>query len=118
MMSDTKDTTLRVDGYTRVCLTAITMLLGMLVIGLWADFSPFNSRAQASEKSAAEARAKKAGFRDHQAAKAVLTEGRWGTSSSPNKLAAEQQRTNDKLDELIRLFRSGKARVQVVEGSK
>jgi hypothetical protein len=104
-MNDKENTTVRVDGYTRFCLTAITVLLTLLVIGLWADPVGTPSRAGAAT-----------GYRDNKAEKAVQ-EGRWGTSSAPNKLAAAQGETNGKLDTLIELFNSGKAKVRIVDGA-
>lgn len=103
-MNDKENTTVRVDGYTRLCLTAITVLLTLLVIGLWADPVGAPSRAGA------------ASYRDAKAEKA-LKEGRWGTSSAPNKLAAAQGETNEKLDTLIELFNTGKAKVRIVDGA-
>lgn len=105
-MKENNDIIARVDGYTRFCLTAITVLLGLLVIGLWADPVAFTTRTLAADP----------GYRDTEAQRAVQ-EGRWGTSSAPNKLAAVQAKTNEKLDELIGLFTGGKAKVQIVEGS-
>ncbi len=104
-MNDTENTTVRVDGYTRLCLTAITVLLTLLVIGLWADPVAAPSRAEAAS-----------GYRDAKAKKAV-EEGRWGTSSAPNKMAAAQEETNKRLDTLIELFNSGKAKVRIVDGA-
>jgi len=95
---------LQVDGYTRFCLTAITVLLTLLVIGLWAEDIDWAEQARAGT------------FRDEQAKKAVH-EGRWGTSSASGKVAAVQQRTNVKLDQLIRLLKSGEARVQIVQST-
>ena len=93
----------RVDGYTRVCLTAIAVLLTVLVIGLWADLTGPVREARAESK-----------FRDSKAQKA-LTEGRWGTSSAPQQaIARAQQESNLKLDELIKLLKSGEIRVRVV----
>ncbi len=111
-MTKNEKTTVRVDTYTRVCLTAITVLLTLLVIGLWSDMGSLSESAHAASKSS-NRKAQKAGFRDAEARRAILSEGRWGTSSSPNKFAAEQERTNTRLDELISLFRDGKARVRI-----
>jgi hypothetical protein len=101
-----EDVQLQVDGYTRVCLTAITVLLTVLVIGLWAE----------NIDCAKEAHAETGVFRDNQAKKAIH-EGRWGTSSARGKVAAAQKQTNVKLDELIKLLKSGEARVQVVQST-
>lgn len=102
-MRNQKYTNVQVDGYTRVCLTAIAVLLTILVIGLWAEGPARTSEAGAADK-----------YRDAKAARA-FKEGRWGTSSARGKLSAIQQETNAKLDKLINLFKSGEARVQIVQ---
>lgn len=85
-----RDVRLVVDGYTRVCLTAITVLLTVLVIGLWAQRGAAPDTARAAEQP----------FRD---------------SISQRKETVEAiKATNTKLDELVGLFRSGQAKVQVV----
>ena len=104
-MKTEKQTTVQVDRYTRFCLTTIAVLLTLLIIGLWADGITTAGHAQA-----ADSRSK---FKDPTAAKA-FKEGRWGTSSATGKMAATQQQTNAKLDELIRLLRTGDAKVQIV----
>jgi len=95
----------RVDNSTRFCLTAIVVLLSILIVGLWADMGEGYSQAQAKQPR----------YKDAKAEEAVL-QGRWGTSSASGKLAATQEQTNKKLDELIALFRTGQAKVQTVEG--
>jgi hypothetical protein len=104
-MQDHEHTTVRVDWYTRTCLTAISILLTVLVIGLWADMpvAP-TGRAGAADGGY---------YADKQAKDAVLG-GRWGNSSAEGKVAATQLETNKKLDELMALLRKGEARVQVV----
>ena len=102
-MQDHEHTIVRVDWYTRTCLTAISVLLTVLVIGLWAD-SPVVPVNQANAAG---------GYKDQGAKDAVLG-GRWGTSSAQGKMAADQAVTNKKLDELMALLRNGDARVQVV----
>lgn len=81
----------RVDGYTRLCLTAIAVLLTVLVIGLWAD-GPWSPDPAAGAKAFVSA---------GQQRKAILD---------------AQQATNRKLDTLIGLFREGKAQVKLAEG--
>ena len=105
-MNEKVKTTMQVDRYTRFCLTAITVLLTLLVIGLWAERVDTTPRVDAAPRK----------YQDPRAEKAVA-EGRWGTSSAPNKLAAVQGETNKKLDELIELFKSGEAKVSVVDGA-
>jgi len=101
-MQDKDYTPVQVDWYTRLCLTAIAGLLTLLIVGLWADNLSLTGQAAAKD----------AKYRDSKA-KSALYEGRWGTSSAPGKLAAVQQDTNKKLDELVSLFRTGKAKVFV-----
>jgi len=103
-MRDKETKRVQVDGYTRLCLTAITVLLTLLVIGLWADRVDTVSPANAGS----------AKFQDAEA-KNALSGGRWGTSSASGKTVAAQKQTNEKLDQLIGLFRSGQAKVQVME---
>jgi len=104
-MANEQCTRMRVDGYTRVCLTAISVLLTVLVIGLWADLAGPAGRAQAAKK-----------YADEDARRA-MTEGRWGTSSAPQQaIVTAQRKTNAKLDELMKLLRSGQVRVQMVAG--
>jgi len=79
----------RVDTYTRVCLTAIAVLLTLMVVGLWADLAPMDGELGAAEK-----------FLD---------------TSAQRKVALEQaKQTNAKLDQLISMFSSGQAKVRVV----
>jgi len=102
-MSNGEQTIVKVDWYTRACLTAITVLLTVLVIGLWADLSTPASQGAPPP----------AGYKDETSKDAVY-EGRWGTSSASGKQAAIQTETNNKLDELIKMFKNGDARVKVV----
>jgi hypothetical protein len=105
MKNHEERTTVRVDWYTRACLTAISVLLTVLVIGLWADTPVISTdRAGAADGS---------GYVNKQAKEAVL-EGRWGTASAAGKVAAVQSDTNKRLEELIQMLRKGEARVQVV----
>ena len=80
----------RVDTYTKVCLTAIAVLLTLMVVGLWTDMAPMNGELGAAEK-----------FLD---------------TSAQRKAAVEQAKlTNAKLDQLISMFSSGQAKVRVVD---
>ena len=83
----------RMDRYTRVCLTVIAVLLTVLIMGLWADQTPDPPRANAAES-----------FADSGAQRKVTQD--------------LQMQTNEKLDELGRLLKSGEVKVQVVEGPK
>ena len=85
-----------VDGYTRFCLTAITVLLTVLIVGLWAD-SPGPAPAAAAAKPPAERQLK--GIPDSGAQRMAMVR--------------ELQATNSKLDKLIGLLQSGKLQVVV-----
>lgn len=88
---DRKDMRIRVDGYTRVCLTVIAVLLVVLIVGLWAErISP---------------------ARDARAAEIL-----WDAGAQRKAVLKAQRETNDKLDELIGLFRDGNAKVRLVDG--
>ena len=83
------DIKVRVDRYTRVCLTAIAVLMVVMILGLWADGN-WSSRAGAGD---------------------VL----FDSSSQRNAQIEAQQQTNAKLDELIKLLKSGEAKVQMAD---
>ena len=88
----------RVDAYTRVCLTAIAILLTVVVLGLWADVR-VSSHVRGQE--------------------AVSRENRYIPRSSLDigEMLAQQQQTNQKLDQLIKLLETGSAKVQVVDAA-
>ena len=79
----------RVDGYTRVCLTAIAVLLTVLIVGLWADYTPQASQAQGKP------------FLDNS------------TTAELKAVVRAQDRTTAKITELITLLRSGQVKVKV-----
>ncbi|MDY6913938.1 MAG: hypothetical protein SVT52_05730 [Planctomycetota bacterium] len=80
---------LQLDGYTRVCLTAIAVLLTILVAGLWAEKNPMASEAGAADKI-------------------------WLNSASQRKAFIDvQTTTNTKLDELMKLLKSGQVKVEI-----
>lgn len=83
----------RMDRYTRVCLTVIAVLLTVLIMGLWADQTPDPPRADAAKP-----------FADSGAQRKVTQD--------------IQMQTNEKLDELGRLLKSGEVKVQIVEGAE
>lgn len=92
-MSDRARITVRVDWYTRVCLTVIAVLLTVVIAGLWADGVQLAPTARADDKVLFDSTADR---------KAMIT---------------EQQNTNAKLDELIKVLRNGEGKVQVVDPS-
>lgn len=103
-MENETQNSMQLDSYTRFCLGAITVLLTVLVIGLWMERIGPTDQARAGT------------FKDEKSRKA-FEEGRWGTSSASGKVAAEQERTNTKLDEMIRVLKSGEVQVQIVGGT-
>ena len=91
MPVDGKTTHLRVDGYTRFCLTAIAVLLTVLIIGLWAEVIHPPGGAYAAEPFGVDAGAQR------------------------NAMIKAMGQTNTKLDELIGLLKTGRAKVQLVQ---
>jgi len=91
MASNGQDLSVKMDGYTRFCLTVIAALLTVLIIGLWTDAVQTLDDAQAAEA-----------FVDSSAQRKALIDA--------------QQQTNAKLDQLISLFRTGQAKIQFAEG--
>ncbi len=86
-------TEIRVDTYTRVCLTVIAVLLSVLIVGLWAETVPGQSRVYAQG--------------DKQT-------GPFLDASAQRRSALEaQEKTNRHLEELVTLFTTGQAKVQV-----
>ena len=85
---------IRVDAYTRICLTAIAALLTVTVLGLWCQAGPLASSVSAAGPGTD-------GFGDMGARVAAQLE-------AANK-------TNAKLDELIALLTSGKVKVQLAK---
>ena len=83
----------RMDAYTRVCLTVIAVLLTVVIIGLWADGVPSVEKASA--------------------ARAAMS-----NAIRQTKLLEAQKQTNTKLDELIALLKSGQIKVEVTKMPK
>ena len=91
-------TAVRVDSYTRACLTAIVVLLTLLVLGLWSErFAP--APAQAGPGGA------------NGTPQAIKTLGNAGQQREA--MVDQQTQTNRKLDEIIRLLRSGDVKVRI-----
>ncbi|MGB2823078.1 MAG: hypothetical protein WBF17_18990 [Phycisphaerae bacterium] len=84
---------LRVDAYTRVCLTIIAALLTVLIIGLWAEGV-------------------------HPAREAMGVNGIPDSGLQRNQMIKALEASTAKLDKLITLFESGSAKVQVVGGDE
>jgi Spy/CpxP family protein refolding chaperone len=86
---------IRVDVYTRVCLTAIAALLTLTVLGLWCQAGPLASSASAAGPAG---------------------DGSFGDTGA--RIAAQldaANKTNAKLDELIGVLTSGRVKVQLVK---
>ena len=81
----------KMDGYTRVCLTLIAVLLTVLVVELWAQAPPMAGTAHAAEQFL-------------------------NTAAQRDEMVRQQRITNQKLDQLIKLFKSGQAKFQVTGG--
>jgi len=92
MENSEKGIEVKVDLYTRFCLTAIAALLTLLVIGLWAEAVP-----TANQASAEPARV----FGD--------------SAAQRDEVAKLQAQTVEKLKELIDLLKSGEVKVQMVQ---
>lgn len=107
MRKEQQDVRIRVDGYTRVCLTVIAVVLTLVAIGLWSDVGPIGRRAQARTVHARDTIAGKGGTKH-------------GQVSARTALLEEQKRTTAKVQELVTLLRSGQVKVKVasLEGVK
>ena len=81
-----------VDTYTRVCLTVIAVLLSILILGLWAEGTPSSNGALAAEPFL-------------------------NTSAQRDMLIKAQDRTTQKLEELISLLQSGQVKVVIAQDS-
>ena len=88
---------LRVDGYTRACLTVIAVLLSVLIVGLWAEV-PSADRAYGQVRG-------------------IGTPGVNAGQQRERMIKAIEANTA-KLDRLTALFESGKAKVQVAGEGK
>ena len=98
-MNDKPDrVVVRVDAYTRACLTVIAVLLTVLIVGLWAEGVPAARHASAAPAPAG-AQPAPMGIPD--------------AGGQRDKLVKEMERATAKLDRLVSLFETGKAKVQV-----
>ena len=99
MRQDDNGVRIRVDGYTRCCLTAIVALLGLLIVGLWADRGGFDPGAQAETK------------KRYQPKGGVFTD----SAKQRNDLVKSMDKNTAKLEEIARLLQSGQVKVHVVK---
>ncbi len=80
----------KLDRYTRVCLTVLCVLLTVLVVALWAELPMAGS------------------------ASAETTYDDFGNAGAQrNSMIKAQEATNAKLDELIKVLKSGEVKVQL-----
>ena len=91
---------IRVDTYTRACLTVIAVLLTVVIVGLWAQDAPNSQQAL----GAAAAARPPAGIPD--------------SGQQREQLIREVSLLGGKLDRLTQLFESGQAKVQVTDTGK
>ncbi len=89
MEHKTQQMRVRVDGYTRLCLTAIAILLTVIVIGLWAEGVRSADQIHAAEPFL-------------------------NSSSQRKDMIKAQEQTNAKLDQIIKLLQDGRVKVQIV----
>jgi len=93
MSEQQKGMQVRVDAYTRVCLTVIAALLTVMIVGLWAEQAPLAGEVRAKD-----------GIPNAGAQRQVMIKA--------------LQANTAKLEELVGLFESGKAKVQVAEAKE
>ncbi len=98
MRKQNDGTKVRVDRYTRWCLTVIAVLLTVLIVGLWGPGSPWASDATAQSRRGKDGFVDPAMQRDKQV-KAIQSNGA-------------------KLQEIINLLKSGVVKVKVVDDAK
>jgi hypothetical protein len=92
---------MKVDWYTRFCLTAIMVLLTVVVLGLWAEGVPSAGKALAADSN-----------------NKMFTPppDRYQKYSTLNldEMVGISTQTNQKLDEIKKLLESGNAKFQIV----
>lgn len=91
-MNDTREKIqVRVDGYTRVCLTVIAVLLAVLIVGLWADGDRWVDRASAQSDGGSE------------------------QAQAQAKLLEAQEKTTAAIQNMTAVLTSGKVKVLVMK---
>ncbi len=103
MQKKTSRYTVRIDGYTRFCLSAIVVLLAVLIVGLWAE-GPVSSVPDAAGAAKVLPSRSTLNLLDARSQRAAM-------------LSAAQE-TNRKLGKIIDLLKSGDIRVSVVDADK
>jgi hypothetical protein len=81
---------IRVDAYTRFCLTLLAVLMTVAILGLWGSHAPAPPAAGAAEGQI------------------------FGSTKQRAELLDATTKTNEKLDQIIGLLKSGEMQVQVV----
>lgn len=99
MVKHNRKVQVRVDTYTRVCLTVIAVLLTVLIAGLWAEGVPTGQEASARPAAGGEAK-----------------KPYWDSAGQRDALIKEMQKVSGKLDELKAVLKSGEVKVTVVGG--
>ncbi|MCE5276646.1 MAG: hypothetical protein ABFD92_14660 [Planctomycetaceae bacterium] len=89
MTGNRRDVRIRVDRYTQVCLTVIAVLLTVLIVGLWADFTPSARSARAADDATA--------------------------AEATKQLLEAQNKTTAAIERLPDVLRSGEVKVQVMK---
>jgi cell division protein FtsB len=101
----TGSVTIRIDGYTRFCLTAIMALLTVLILALWVATPSTTPAARAA---------------DEAPANGVFNAGaqRVAAVDAANATNGKLDATNQKLDRIISLLESGQAKVTLQQAEK
>ena len=102
MGKERKTLGVRVDWYTRTCLTVIAVLLTVLIVGLWADYTPSVDQAGAA-------------LRREGPPKPFVNNS---TQAEIMQVVRAQDRATAKIGELIALLRSGQVKVQVADDGR
>lgn len=89
MKSDEKTIHVKVDTYTRACLTVLAVLLTVVVLGLWATHTPAPDSAMAAEPQI------------------------YGPTKQRANIIEQQKATNQKLEALLKYLKSGQLTVHV-----
>ena len=95
--------TIRINGYTQFCLTAIVILLTLLIIGLWANLHWMDLTPTAGAAQAADGR---------------YLQGIPNAGAQRLAILKAIQTTNNKLDKIITMLNSGQIKVVIAKPQK
>jgi len=98
MKRSTHGVRVRVDGYTKLCLTAITALLTILIVGLWAERVPGTPAAQGKGKDL---------MGDAGGQRAAMIK-------ELQNISQGLQKSNGTLEEMLAVLKSGRLKVQAI----